>query len=165
METFPALLAFCAGNSTVIGEFPTQRPVMRSFDVFFDLRLNKRSSKQSWGWWFETPSPSFWRHCNVQCYVQFQRTYLRIGRQLKRIESVRRSPVFAGFSETLSGLSSIRCYRQQQRFIENADTLLDDSVRAHFMVITANRYKALFYTSPDLNLTPLAAFSRFFVVR
>ena len=37
------------------GEFPTQRPVTRSFDVFFDLRLNKRLSKQPWGWWFETP--------------------------------------------------------------------------------------------------------------
>ena len=36
------------------GEFPAQRPVTWSFDVFFDLRLNKRLSKQSWGWWFET---------------------------------------------------------------------------------------------------------------
>ena len=50
---------------TGTGEFPSQRPVTRSFDVFFDLRLNKRLSKQSWGWWFETPSPSLWRHCNV----------------------------------------------------------------------------------------------------
>ena len=56
METFPALLAICAGNSPVTGEFPTQRPVTRSFDVFFELRLNKRLSKQSGGWWFETPS-------------------------------------------------------------------------------------------------------------
>ena len=64
METFSALLAICAGNSPVPGEFPTQRPVTRSFDVFFDLRLNKRLSKQSWGWWFETPSLSLWRHGN-----------------------------------------------------------------------------------------------------
>ena len=47
METFSALLAFCAGNSSATGEFPAQRPVTRSFDVFFDLRLNKRLSKQS----------------------------------------------------------------------------------------------------------------------
>ena len=40
MEIFSALLAICAGNSPVPGEFPTQRPVTRSFDVFFDLRLN-----------------------------------------------------------------------------------------------------------------------------
>ena len=47
METFSALLAICAGNSPVHGEFPTQRPVTRSFDVYFDLRPNKRLSKQS----------------------------------------------------------------------------------------------------------------------
>ena len=39
METFSVLLAFCAGNSPVTGEFPAQRPVTRSFDVFFDLSL------------------------------------------------------------------------------------------------------------------------------
>ena len=64
METFSALLAICARNSTVPGEFPAQRPVTRSFDVFFDLRLNKRLSKQSLGWWFETPSLLLWHHCN-----------------------------------------------------------------------------------------------------
>ena len=46
METFSALLAICAGNSPVTGEFPAQRPVMRSFDVYFDLCLNKRLIKQ-----------------------------------------------------------------------------------------------------------------------
>ena len=40
METFSALLAICEGNSPVTGEFPSQRPVTRSFGVFFDLRLN-----------------------------------------------------------------------------------------------------------------------------
>ena len=52
------------GEFTGPGEFPTQRPVTRSFDVFFDLRLNKRLSKQPWGWWVGTPSWSLWRHCN-----------------------------------------------------------------------------------------------------
>ena len=64
METFSASLAFCAGNSPVTGEFPPQRPVTRSFDFFFGLRLNKCLSTQSWDWWFETPSRSLWRHCN-----------------------------------------------------------------------------------------------------
>ena len=40
METFSVLLAICEGNAQVTGEFPAQRPVMRSFDVYFDLRLN-----------------------------------------------------------------------------------------------------------------------------
>ena len=47
METFSALLAICAGNSPVTGEFPAPRPVTRSFDDLFDLHLNKRLSKQS----------------------------------------------------------------------------------------------------------------------
>ena len=64
METISALLAICAGNSPVPGEFPAQRPVTRGFDDFFDLRPDKRLSKQSWGWWFETPSHSLWRHRN-----------------------------------------------------------------------------------------------------
>ena len=64
MEAFSALLALCAGNSPVTGEFPSQKPVTRSFDVFFDLRLNKRLGKQSQGWWFETTSCPLWRHCN-----------------------------------------------------------------------------------------------------
>ena len=65
MEIFSALLAICAGNSPVTGEFHAQRPVTRSFDVFFDPRPNKRLSKQWRGWWFETPSSPLWRHCNA----------------------------------------------------------------------------------------------------
>ena len=47
------------------GEFTAQRPMTRSFDVSFDLRLKKRLSKQSRGRLFEMPSRSLWRHCNV----------------------------------------------------------------------------------------------------
>ena len=64
METFSALLAVSVGNSPGTGEFPAQRPVTRSFDVLFDLRLIKRFGKQSRGWWFEMPSHPLWRHCN-----------------------------------------------------------------------------------------------------
>ena len=48
------------------GEFPSQRPVTHSFDVFFDLRLNKRLSKHSRRRWFETPLHSLWRHCHAR---------------------------------------------------------------------------------------------------
>ena len=51
------------------GEFPTRRPVTRSFGVFFDLRLNKRLNKQPWGWWFDTLSWSLWRHCNGMAVI------------------------------------------------------------------------------------------------
>ena len=84
IETFSALLALCAGKSPATGEFPSQRPVIRSFDVFFDLHLNKWLSKQSRRRWFKqsrrrwfkqskhrwlvTPSPSLWCHCIVLLY-------------------------------------------------------------------------------------------------
>ena len=48
---------------------PAQRPVTWSFDVFFDLGLNKRLSKQSWGWWFETLLCPLWRHFNADKYL------------------------------------------------------------------------------------------------
>ena len=65
VETLSALLALCARNSPVTGEFPSKRPVTRSFDVFLDLLMNKRLRKQSWGRGIETPSFSLWRHCNT----------------------------------------------------------------------------------------------------
>ena len=69
-KTFLALLALCAGNSTVTTEFPPQRPVTRSFDAFLALHQNKRMSKQSRRRWFETPSRILWRHCNVMAQGQ-----------------------------------------------------------------------------------------------
>ena len=67
METFSALLAIYAGNSPVPVEFAAQKPVTRSFD----LRLNKRVSKQPRGWWFETLSRSSWRHRNDLFAMEF----------------------------------------------------------------------------------------------
>ena len=52
------------GHSPVTGEFPAQRPVIRSFVVFFDLCLNRRLSKPSRHLWLETPPLLWWRHCN-----------------------------------------------------------------------------------------------------
>ena len=64
METFSASQAHCAGNSSVTDEFPSQRPVTQSFDVFFDPHMNKWLSKQSKRRQFETPSHSLIRrHC------------------------------------------------------------------------------------------------------
>ena len=68
LETSPVLLALCVGNSPVTGEFPSQRPVRWSFDIFFGLRLNKRFGKKSRRRRFETPSRSLWRHC-IQIYI------------------------------------------------------------------------------------------------
>ena len=73
METFSALLAICARNSPVHGEFPARRPVTQSVDVFFIHGLNERLSKQSRGWWFETLLCPLWRHCNgKECIYELQ---------------------------------------------------------------------------------------------
>ena len=66
METFSALLALCAGNTPVTGEFPIQRPVTKSCDISFDLRPNKQLSKQSWHRWFEMQSKSLWLRRKVE---------------------------------------------------------------------------------------------------
>ena len=58
-------MVLCVGTSPVSGEFPSQRPVTRGFETFFDLRLNKRLCKQTRHRWFETLSRSLWCHCNV----------------------------------------------------------------------------------------------------
>ena len=94
METFSVLLAICAGNSPVTGEFPTQRPVTRSFHVFFDLHLNQQLSKQSWGWWFEMSSHPLWRHCNV--LVQL---LLIIEMVTRTPNSLKKNPFYSGLVE------------------------------------------------------------------
>ena len=80
METFSMLLALCAGNSSVTGEFPAGRPVTRSFGVFFDVHLNKQLSKQSRRRWYETPSHSLYRHSNVTPVYILQASFRRSGR-------------------------------------------------------------------------------------
>ena len=57
------------GEFTGPGEFPTQRPVTRSFDVFYYLPLNTRLCKPPWGWRFETISWLLWRQCNVVPWI------------------------------------------------------------------------------------------------
>ena len=61
---------------------PSQWPVTRSFDVFFDLRLNKRLSKQSRRRWFEMPSRLLWRHCNAEKYDSTPRRTMNIYKSL-----------------------------------------------------------------------------------
>ena len=86
------------GEFTGPGEFPTQRPVTRSFNVSFDLRLYKWLSKQPWGWWFETLSWSIWRHCNDICHQLHQNTQrtwgvIAVGKQIRWYKKWRVSTV------------------------------------------------------------------------
>ena len=66
MEAFSTLLSLCAGSSPATVNSQHRGQWRGTLMFFFDLRWNKRLSKQPWGWWFKTPSWSLWRQCNEQ---------------------------------------------------------------------------------------------------
>ncbi|KAG7051310.1 ABC transporter transmembrane region [Colletotrichum scovillei] len=76
-------------------------------------------------------------------YYWIQRYYLRTSRELKRLDSVTRSPVYAHFQESLGGISTIRAYRQQQRFELENEWRVDANLKAYFPSISANRWLAV----------------------
>jgi ATP-binding cassette subfamily C (CFTR/MRP) protein 1 len=76
-------------------------------------------------------------------YLYIQRYYLRTSRELKRLDSVSRSPIYAHFQESLSGISTIKAYRQQTRFTLENEWRVDANQRAYFPAISANRWLAV----------------------
>lgn len=76
-------------------------------------------------------------------YVYIQRYYLRTSRELKRLDSISKSPIFAHFQESLGGITTIRAYRHQQRFALENEWRVDANLRAYFMSINANRWLAV----------------------
>ncbi|KAK3940375.1 hypothetical protein QBC46DRAFT_127013 [Diplogelasinospora grovesii] len=76
-------------------------------------------------------------------YIWIQRYYLRTSRELKRLDSVSRSPIYAHFQESLGGISTIRAYRQHQRFELENEWRVDANLRAYFPSISANRWLAV----------------------
>ena len=72
-------------------------------------------------------------------YYWVQRYYLRTSRELKRLDSVSRSPIYAHFQESLGGITTIRAYRQQNRFAMENEWRVDANLRAYFPSINANR--------------------------
>lgn len=76
-------------------------------------------------------------------YLYIQRYYLRTSRELKRLDSVSRSPIYAHFQETLGGITTIRAYRQQKRFALENEWRIDANLRAYFPSINANRWLAV----------------------
>lgn len=76
-------------------------------------------------------------------YYWIQRYYLRTSRELKRLDSVTRSPIYAHFQESLGGISTIRAYRQQDRFQLENEWRVDANLRAYFPSISANRWLAV----------------------
>lgn len=76
-------------------------------------------------------------------YLYIQRYYLRTSRELKRLDSISRSPIYAHFQESLGGITTIRAYRQQSRFALENEWRVDANLRAYFPSINANRWLAV----------------------
>ncbi|KAI4118912.1 MAG: hypothetical protein LQ345_001099 [Seirophora villosa] len=76
-------------------------------------------------------------------YLYIQQYYLRTSRELKRLDSISRSPIYAHFQESLGGMTTIRAYRQQQRFALENEWRVDENLRAYFPSINANRWLAV----------------------
>ncbi|KAJ5280205.1 Metal resistance protein YCF1 [Penicillium angulare] len=76
-------------------------------------------------------------------YLSYQKYYLRTSRELKRLDSVTRSPIFAQFQESLGGITTIRAYRQENRFAMENEWRMDANLRAYFPSISSNRWLAV----------------------
>ena len=76
----------------------------------------------------------------ININVWFQRLYINTARQLKRIDAVRKSPVFSHYEESVAGATSIRAYGKVEEFIEKSDKLTDESQRAWYLVYVSARY-------------------------
>ena len=112
-ETIFALLALCAVNSPVTGEFPSQSRVTRSVDVFFGM--NKRLSQQSLGWWCETPTRSLWRHCNGSGVAPGrQLSNMKVNQQIKYIRLHDQKCFFEAIIACLACMSLL-CFRHLQK--------------------------------------------------
>ena len=75
----------------------------------------------------------------IYCFIHFQRAFVSTSRQLRRIESVSRSPICNHFFETINGTSTIRAYSQQEKFVLESYRRVDESQVAHYPAICANR--------------------------
>jgi ATP-binding cassette, subfamily C (CFTR/MRP), member 1 len=76
-------------------------------------------------------------------YLSYQKYYLRTSRELKRLDSVTKSPIYAHFQESLGGVSTIRAYGREKRFILENEWRMDANSRAYFPSISSNRWLAV----------------------
>jgi len=77
------------------------------------------------------------------CYYLVQKVYIASSRQLKRLESVSRSPIYSNFGETVSGVTTIRAYGMETQFIRQSELTVDENQRAGFPSVVSNRWLAV----------------------
>ncbi|KAJ2829260.1 hypothetical protein IWW50_000956 [Coemansia erecta] len=76
-------------------------------------------------------------------YRYIQQRYLRSSRELRRLDSTTRSPIFAHFQESIGGVSTIRAYSQQPRFVFENESRVEQNMRAYYTYLSLNRWLSL----------------------
>lgn len=133
-------------------------------DIPTILFLSHHSFSQKWDWRLLSPQPTdvvcghqgeerwvmatkeevrhVWDDCVTNRLFTFgdQIFYVATSRQLRRLDSVTRSPIYSHFSETVSGLSVIRAFEHQHRFLKHSEVGIDTNQKCVFSWITANRW-------------------------
>jgi len=80
----------------------------------------------------------------IVVYVLVQRYFIPSNRQLKRMQSASKSPIFAHFSESQAGVMTIRAYRQTDRFMKMMEDFIDQSFKTGYAISVSNRYEKNF---------------------
>ena len=120
---------------------PLTKLVTRSFHVFFDLHLNKRLGKQSWGWWFEMPSRSLWRHCNVESMlICVGKVRWFMGRELRPSDTY----ICVSGLTIIGSDDGLSPGRHQAIIWTNAGILLIGPLRTNFSEISIKIHTILF---------------------
>ena len=155
-----ALLALCVGNSPFTGEFPSQRSVTRSFDVFFDLLLKKRLSKQSRRRWLKKPLCPLWRHCNECKHVSMSwRLHILSLRHSPRENNKAHCHTIRTLKYPLKHVGTIWCYKmlpnldqvmawcRRYRWLITSGTLAVTFTRGYIDAQVINHHKRMEFTS------------------
>ena len=142
METFSALLALCAG----IHRSPVNSPhkgQCRGALMFLDLRLNKRLSKQWWGWWFETQLRPLWRHWNDR-YTGKSKLWVNIIKILCQCQQ--------NNNHILHMSQHLCCHWKQRKFVTNEKHGKGWSIWFWFCIKSFIKWAIVFAIAPSENM-------------
>jgi ATP-binding cassette, subfamily C (CFTR/MRP), member 1 len=92
--------------------------------------------------WFAIAVPPI-----MYIYYQVQRYYRPVSRDLQRLESLSRSPIFAQFSETLTGVATLRAFNKQEQFMKQNATRIDASNRSYYHLQVYSHFTTLIISS------------------
>ena len=90
-----------------------------------------------------TPSFAFVMAPVFTIYILLTNYYRKVARELKRLDSVSRSPIYAHFGETVGGLSVIRSFQREKIFLRTNEVKLDDNLSSYYTLKAVDRWLSL----------------------